>query len=75
MRLSLFSIFLYLTFTSTAQYTVSGYVSDAASGETLIGANVVLASDESVGVSSNTYGFLQKKTKPIKTWKAQKWEL
>ena len=57
MRLSLFSIFLYLTFTSTAQYTVSGYVSDAASGETLIGANVVLASDESVGVSSNTYGF------------------
>lgn len=40
-----------------AQYTISGYVTDTSSGETLIGANVVLVSNESIGVSTNTYGF------------------
>ncbi len=42
---------------SFAQFTVSGYVTDVASGETLIGANIVLANDENIGVSTNTYGF------------------
>jgi len=37
--------------------SVSGYVTDTSSGETLIGANIVLSSDEGIGVSTNTYGF------------------
>ena len=46
-----------LSFSSQAQkYTISGYIKDAASGESLIGANVFEKSSLS-GTSSNTYGF------------------
>ena len=38
-------------------HTISGYVKDAGSGETLIGANVYLAEDPSRGTATNTYGF------------------
>ena len=38
------------------RFTVSGYLKDASSGETLIGANV-FASGTQKGTSSNTYGF------------------
>ncbi len=37
--------------------TVSGYVRDAATGETLIGANVTLEADPRTGTATNTYGF------------------
>ena len=37
--------------------TLSGYVRDAATGETLIGANVVVVDDERLGTTSNLYGF------------------
>lgn len=59
MRISFlsFSLIVILQQFSIAQITVSGYVTDIASGETLIGANIVLVSDENVGVSTNTYGF------------------
>lgn len=40
-----------------ARHTVSGYVKDIESGETLIGANVFLENDASVGTVTNTYGF------------------
>ncbi len=40
-----------------ARHTVSGYVKDIESGETLIGANVFLENDVSVGTVTNTYGF------------------
>ena len=54
----LFFLFCLITYQiGSAQYTISGYVTDTNSGETLIGANVVLSSDESIGVSTNTYGF------------------
>ena len=54
-----YSIFLLLLISTAAmsQFSVSGYVTDKASGETLIGANVVLVSDESIGVTTNAYGF------------------
>jgi hypothetical protein len=45
------------TFHAQSQYTLSGFVRDARSGETLIGANIFLAADPSRGTVSNTYGF------------------
>ncbi|MCB9310259.1 MAG: TonB-dependent receptor [Lewinellaceae bacterium] len=42
---------------SQSKYTVSGYVKDARSGETLIGANVFVKSETESGASTNTYGF------------------
>ncbi len=38
-------------------FTISGYVRDKESGETLIGANVYLQADPATGTSANTYGF------------------
>ena len=38
------------------QYTISGYISDEATGEALIGANI-WAPTQRVGTSSNVYGF------------------
>ena len=39
------------------KYTLSGYIKDADSGETLIAANVFNKANVSQGASSNTYGF------------------
>ena len=51
------ALFLFLTNASQAQkFTISGYIKDASSGESLIGANVWEQSSES-GSSANTYGF------------------
>ncbi len=54
----LFGFFLCVAFASLAQnrYTVSGYVKDSLSGETLIGASLQVDAHSS-GVSSNAYGF------------------
>jgi hypothetical protein len=38
------------------KYTISGYVTDAATGEALVGANVTVR-DLATGASANTYGF------------------
>lgn len=38
-------------------YTLSGYITDEKTGETLIGANIYPKKDPTKGVSSNTYGF------------------
>lgn len=50
---------LFVTFLSSAQkkYTISGTVSDAATGEMLIGANIILLEKPGIGVLSNNYGF------------------
>ena len=47
-----------LSFVSYSQnkFTLSGYVRDSLSGETLIGASVTV-SGQSKGIASNTYGF------------------
>ena len=39
------------------RHTISGYVKDDQSGETLIGANVYLENDATTGTVTNTYGF------------------
>ncbi len=51
--------YIFLSFLSTAQsvYTLSGYIKDESSGETLIGANVFLQENQAKGTSSNNYGF------------------
>ena len=38
-------------------FTISGYVTDESSGETLIGANIVDGNNSEIGTSTNTYGF------------------
>jgi len=55
-----FWIFLFVVFNSgrtIAQVTLSGYLRDAESGETLVGANVYLAEDPAIGTVTNAYGF------------------
>ncbi len=42
---------------SQDNFTLSGYVKDAGTGETLIAANVIDADNPSQGTTSNTYGF------------------
>lgn len=56
-------VLIFIFFLSFSQYsfaqekvTISGYVKDAKSGETLIGASVFLK-DKELGVSTNVYGF------------------
>ena len=39
------------------RFTISGYVRDSTSGETLIGVNVFLEDDPTTGTVTNTYGF------------------
>src|ERR671924_1174459 len=52
-----FSIFLVLTGNAQPNHTISGYVKDKYSGETLIGAYILLESDPSIGTATNSYGF------------------
>ncbi len=42
---------------ATQKYTLSGYIKDASSGETLPGASVFLVEDPVKGTSTNVYGF------------------
>lgn len=58
MRVILFGALMFCAFFSTAQkkYTISGYIKDAASGETIIGANISVKNFLK-GVTSNQYGF------------------
>lgn len=53
------ALFLLFAFSAQAQskFTLSGYVKDKESGEDLIGANIILLDDISVGTVSNAYGF------------------
>lgn len=56
-RLSLFFVLLStLTFAASAQFTLSGTVTDATTGETIIGATV-FPTNSSRGTSTNAYGF------------------
>ena len=50
-------VLFYGTLTSQDRFTVSGYVRDSLSGETLIGANVFLTDSVQVGINTNTYGY------------------
>lgn len=44
-------------FSQKNNYTISGYISDGNSGETLIGANIYVKDNPVQGTSSNIYGF------------------
>lgn len=56
-QVSIFLFFFLAVYSSYGQsYTISGYVSDAASGERLVGASIVDTSYQQ-GIASNTYGF------------------
>ncbi len=59
LRFSSIIIFSFFTLFCSAQetFTVSGYVKDGASGETLIAANIINKSNPQQGVSTNLYGF------------------
>ena len=56
-----FLLFSYCLLSSVAfgqsKFTVSGYVKDSETGETLIGANVFLENEITTGMVTNTYGF------------------
>ena len=45
-----------LAVTAQNKYTISGYIRDSLSGETLIGASITIGG-QSIGISSNQYGF------------------
>lgn len=51
-----FSIIVYPLFPQSKKCTISGYVREAVSGESLIGANISL-SDHQTGTVTNSYGF------------------
>ena len=57
-RIIFFSVFVFFCFSIYAQekHTISGYITDEQTGESLIGVNVII-SETNQGTSSNTYGF------------------
>ena len=56
MRITLLLLFMSMTGLYAQNFTISGYIKDAQSGETLIGASVYVKESNS-GVSTNEYGF------------------
>lgn len=54
--LSIAIVFLSIAPLSAQKHTISGYITDAATGEKLIGANIYLE-DDLTGTASNNYGF------------------
>src|SRR5919112_6635837 len=57
-KLRLLLIFFFFTIAAFSQnkFTISGYVKDSLSGETLIGSTISIK-NKSTGVTSNQYGF------------------
>lgn len=55
---------LHIAFTLQAQVTLSGYINDAATGESLIGAVVSVKDHPELGTYTNTYGFYSLSLKP-----------
>lgn len=58
-RISIFSFLIFNALFVNAQqnFTISGYVSDVESGETLIGANIYVKGNTEQGATTNLYGF------------------
>ena len=58
MKKVLLTVFYFIPLILAAQnYTLSGYIKDFASGETLIGANVYNSDKKTQGTATNNYGF------------------
>ena len=64
-NLFLFILIGFLPFSIFPQYTISGYVKDAGSGEALIGASVYIE-NQKIGVATNIYGFFSLSAKEEK---------
>lgn len=58
-RIFLLLFFFSLLYTSHAQkkYTINGYITEKSTGESLVGANLYLKKNPTVGAISNNYGF------------------
>ena len=52
-----FLLFSWLNGFSQSRFTVSGYIRDSLTGETLIGVNIYIKEEPSVGTVTNEYGF------------------
>jgi hypothetical protein len=50
-------LFSGLIFSQTKTFTIKGYVTDYATGETMIGANIIHGENPNTGTATNTYGF------------------
>jgi len=50
-------LLIVVSLTYGQKFTISGYVNDKNTGETLIGANVIDTQNENIGTSTNAYGF------------------
>lgn len=58
MKIKIITILLcFSAFVSAQSLTISGYITDKKNGETLIGASVVLKTNNQTGVSTNDFGF------------------
>ena len=55
-KFTIFCFFLSLTFSFSQKYTISGYITDASTGEQLIAANI-FDTKSNQGTVTNTYGF------------------
>ncbi len=53
----LFSLSSCCLFAQSDRFTISGYVTDESSGETLIGTNIYVQGDSGKGAATNVYGF------------------
>jgi len=54
---SIIILFLVGGVSAQSTFTISGYIKDATTGETLIGANIFNVTNTSKGATTNTYGF------------------
>lgn len=50
-------LFCHLSYANADKITISGHIYDSQTGETLIGAGVILESDNTVGVVTNNFGY------------------
>ncbi len=50
-------LFMYLPIFAQQKYTLSGYVQEEGTGETMVGVNIFLPDKSSIGTVSNQYGF------------------
>ncbi|MBK9107869.1 MAG: TonB-dependent receptor [Saprospiraceae bacterium] len=57
LKILFFAFLFYTKAFSQESYTISGYVKEAGTGETMIGVNIFLADKPQIGTVSNLYGF------------------
>ena len=66
--LTIFSALSFVLVNAQQNRTISGYIKDSETGETLIGSNIFLENDATRGTVTNTYGFYSM-TMPVGTYR------